>query len=295
MKVALAQIDPGLGDPDRNLALHLDAIRRARGKGADLIVFPELSLTGYMLQDLVPEMAEDPGTSRRLRAIASAAKGRGVVVGFVERAPGAVFHNAAGCFVDGALAHVHRKVYLPTYGMFDEGRYFAAGETFRTYEAPWGRTGILVCEDFWHTSASYLLALQGMEVLVVISASPVKGLDASRDLKSRRPWIDIARAVSRQMACWVVYVNRAGHEEGWSFQGGSFVCDPSGDLVAEGKLLEKDLVLASMPEAPLRKARLATPILRDEKIDLVRREMDRIALERGAGRPAPARGAGEKG
>src|SRR5262245_10053542 len=222
MKVALAQITPKLGDVEANLARHLDALRRARARKADLVVFPELSLTGYLLQDLVPEVAEEPATSRRLKALAAAAKGAGLVVGFIEKAVGERCFNAAACYASGNLLHVHRKVYLPTYGMFDEGRYVTPGETFRSFDAPWGRTGLLVCEDFWHLSASWLLSLQGMDVLVVISASPVKGLDRSKELKSRTPWIDLARVVSRQMACWVIYVNRAGYEDGWSFQGGSF-------------------------------------------------------------------------
>jgi predicted amidohydrolase len=281
MRIALAQIAPRLGDADANLTMHLEAIRRARRAGADLVVFPELSLTGYLLQDLVPEAAEEAPGGRRLRSIAAASKGVGVVLGFVEKAAGNLHYNAAACFVRGSLAHVHRKVYLPTYGMFDEGRYFAAGESFRPFTAPWGRTGVLICEDFWHLSSSYLLALQGIDLLVVISASPVKGLDASKGLKSREPWLDLARVVARQMACWVVYANRCGYEEGWAFQGGSFVCSPAGPVVAEGKILGPDLVIGDLAEAPLRSARLATPVMRDEKADLVRREIDRILAERG--------------
>jgi len=249
------------------------------------VVFPELSLTGYMLQDLVPETAEELARSRRLEAIAGASKGAGVVAGLVERGAGDLHYNAAACLSRGALLHVHRKVYLPTYGMFDEGRYFAAGETFRSFDAPWGRTGMLVCEDFWHLSASYLLALQGIDLLLVISASPVKGIDASRGLRCRQPWVDLARVVARQFACWVVYANRCGYEEGWAFQGGSFVCSPAGDLAAEGRILEPDLVVAVVAEAPLRKARLEAPVARDERPELVLREMERILAERGGSAP----------
>jgi predicted amidohydrolase len=295
MKAAIVQIAPKLGDPDANLARHLEGVRRARARGADLVVFPELSLTGYLLQDLVPEMAEEARGGRRLKALAAASRGIGLVSGFVERGAGLSFFNAAACFSSGALIHVHRKVYLPTYGMFDEGRYFSPGDTFRTFDAPWGRTGMLICEDFWHLSAPYLLSLQGLEVLIVISASPVKGVDASPRLKSAAPWVDLARAVARQMSCWVIYANRSGYEDGWSFQGGSFVCAPSGELIAEGKVLKDDLVVAALPAAALRKARLAYTLLRDEKIDLVRREMDRIAFERPASTIARRAASGEPG
>ena len=276
MKIALAQTAPKLGDPDANLRRHLELVRSARLKGADLVVFPELSLTGYMLQDLVTEVAEDARRGARLRALAAASKRIGIVAGFVERAPGILHYNSAGLFLGGALAHLHRKVYLPTYGMFDEGRYFAAGDTFRTVDTPWGRTGLLICEDFWHLSSSWLLSLQGMEVLIVDSAGPAKGIDASKDLKSAATWLELGRVVARQLACWVIYVNRAGYEEGWAFQGGSFICDPTGEVTASAKLMREDLVVATMPPSALRKARLTTPLARDEKADLIRREMERI-------------------
>jgi len=280
MKIALAQIAPRLGDPDHNLSRHVDIIRRARLKGAGLVVFPELSLSGYMLQDLVPDVAEDPARGRRIQALASASRSTGVIAGFVEKTPGLLYYNAAGCFVSGSLAHVHRKVYLPTYGMFDEGRYFAAGDSFQTFDAPWGRTGLLVCEDFWHLTSSWLLSLQGMETLVVISAGPAKGVDSSAELRSHAIWLELGKVVARQLAVWVVFVNRIGYEEGWAFQGGSFVCSPSGDVVASARLLKEDLVVAALSRAPLRKARLSTPLARDEKLDLVRREMERIIGEK---------------
>lgn len=284
MKVALAQIAPKLGDSDANLERHLEIIRRCGRKGADLIVFPELSLTGYMLQDLAAEVAEPARGSRRLKAIASAAGSGGVILGFVERGEGHLHYNAAVCFARGRPIGCHRKVYLPTYGMFDEGRYFAAGESFRSFEAPWGRTGLLVCEDFWHLSASYLLALQGMDLLAVISACPAKGLDASRELRSVAIWSDLAQVVARHLSCWVLYANRVGYEDGWAFQGGSFVCAPTGELVARAKSLKEEILVADLPDRILRRARANAPLLRDEKPDLVRREIDRILAERAGAR-----------
>src|SRR5712691_9979961 len=200
MKIALAQTAPKLGDPDFNLARHLELVRRARSKGADLVVFPELSLTGYMLQDLVPEVSEETRRGARLRALSAASRRIGIVAGFVERAPGILYYIAAGLFLGGALAHLHRKVYLPTYGMFDEGRYFAAGDTFQTFDAPWGRTGLLICEDLWHLSSSWLLSLQGMEALIVVSAGPAKGVDGSGDLRSHSTWVELGRVIARQLS-----------------------------------------------------------------------------------------------
>src|SRR5262245_25416080 len=119
-KAVLAQIAPTLGDLDRNLEIHLGEIARARKAGASLIVFPELSLTGYLLQDLVPECAVETSGSRHIAALQRASRDIAIVAGFVEQTPGVLFHNTAACFMEGRIAHLHRKVYLPTYGMFDE-------------------------------------------------------------------------------------------------------------------------------------------------------------------------------
>ena len=278
-RVVLAQIAPALGDLDRNLALHLAEIRRAARAGADLIVFPELSLTGYLLQDLVADCAQ-PLHGGGLDRLAKASRDIAIVAGFVEQSPGLSFHNAAAAFVDGNLAHVHRKVYLPTYGMFDEGRYFAPGEVFRTFMAPWGRTGILICEDFWHLSSSWLLALEGMELLIVMSNSPTKGLDASKEPPSRTSWLNLGVVTAQFLSCYVVYVNRTGYEDGWNYGGGSFAVGPNGKVLAEGKLLKSDRVSVTLNGPAIRAARTAYPVLRDEKLDLVRRELERIAAWR---------------
>jgi len=282
MKAVLAQIAPALGDLERNLAIHLDEMRRAARAGAGLIVFPELSLTGYLLQDLVADCAQVPSESRLLKRLAEASRriGIAVVAGFVEQGPGLTFYNSAGCFIAGRLAHRHRKVYLPTYGMFDEGRYFGAGDVFRTFDAPWGRTGILICEDFWHVSSSWLLAQEGMELLLVVSNSPTKGLNEEDRLPSRTTWLTLGSAIARFLSCFVLYVNRAGYEDGWNFGGGSFAVAPSGEPFAEGRSLATDRVVVPLRPAALRKARAVAPLLRDEKLDLVRRELDRIAAAR---------------
>ena len=279
-KVLLSQIAPSLADLDLNLRMHLDEIRRASRAGADLIVFPELSLTGYLLQDLVSDCAQEVESSVPLTALAKASRDIAVVAGWVERTPGSVYHNTAGCFIKGRLAHQHRKVYLPTYGMFDEGRYFGAGEVFRTFDAPWGRTGLLICEDFWHLSSSYLLAQEGMEVLIVVSNSPTKGVDASGTPPGQAAWLSLGSVVARFLTCFVIYVNRTGYEEGWNFSGGSYVVAPSGRVLAQGKSPGPDRVVASLDAALVRRTRTASPLLRDEKLDLVRRELDRIAAAR---------------
>lgn len=279
----LAQIAPSLGDLEGNLATHLAEIRRAEKSGADLIVFPELSLTGYLLQDLVADCAQDPASSPLLGRLAKSSGKVAVLAGFVELDRSGTCYNSAICFHREAAIHKHRKVYLPTYGMFDEARYFGAGDVFRSFDAPWGRTGVLICEDFWHLSSSYLLSQQGMEVLVVMSNSPTKGLDASSSPAGRTGWLRLGEVVASFLTCHVIYVNRTGYEDGWNYGGGSYALSPQGRLVADAKLFKTDSVIATLPHADLRSRRTAFPILRDEKLDLVRREVERIAAGRYGG------------
>jgi predicted amidohydrolase len=161
VNVVLAQLAPFLGDVPRNLERHLAVIGEARDGGAHLVVFPELSLTGYFLKDLVPDVALRPDAPE-LADLARAADGVDLLVGAVLETEDTRFHNAALYFSGGRLVHVHRKVYLPTYGLFDEQRYFAQGDRFRAFEAPlpaahqprpW-HAGVLICEDMWHLSGA---------------------------------------------------------------------------------------------------------------------------------------------
>src|SRR4051812_13753954 len=152
--IALAQIAPKLGDLAGNLELHKRQIAAAKKQNSDLIVFPELSLTGHFLRDMVPDVAL-AADADELQALADAAGEAALVVGFVEESLDRRFYNSAFFAEDGHILHVHRKVYLPTYGLFEEQRYFAAGERIRAFDsARFGRVGLLVCEDFWHLSAA---------------------------------------------------------------------------------------------------------------------------------------------
>ena len=169
LRIALAQIAPRLGDVDANLARHLELVSEAREAGAGLLVFPELGLTGYLLQDLASEVAmrlDDP----RLTRLAAATSGLSAVVSFVEESADHRLFIAAALLEGGEIRHVHRKIHLPTYGMFDERRFFAPGDTVRAASSRLGvGIGLAVCEDFWHLSTPQLLALDGAQILVNIS------------------------------------------------------------------------------------------------------------------------------
>jgi predicted amidohydrolase len=267
-RVALAQIAPRLGDLEANLSLHLETIQRARRKGASLVAFPELSLTGYLLRDDVPDLALRVD-DRRLGRLLKASRDIDVVVGLVEEGPGHQFHNAAAYLSGGRVLHVHRKVYLPTYGMFDEGRDFAPGDRFRSFETPFGPAGLLVCEDAWHSSASWLLAQEGAEVLLVLSSGPTRGArPRQKDVSSVAVWHQLLRTTAQFLTTFVLYVNRVGYEDGLNFGGGSIAVDPFGREVAALPALEPGLAIAELDPVVLRRARTAYPLLRDEKLDL---------------------------
>ena len=282
LQVAIAQIAPRLGDVEANLERHLELVDAAERAGAALVLFPELSLTGYFVADLVPEVAlrEESTTLRRL---ADAARRIDVVAGCVLESDDARFFNASLYLSGGAIHHVHRKVYLPTYGLFDEARYFAQGDRFRSFEAPlaaasarpW-RAGMLVCEDMWHPTAPALLARQGVEVFLCPSASPARGVGRGHSLGSERSYDAMTRTYAQLFGSYLVYCNRVGFEDGVGFWGGSRVVGPDGRLVAPAAGSDECLVLHRLDRAAVRRARIANPLLRDERHDINDSETDRL-------------------
>ena len=166
-QIALAQINTRLGNLQTNLEKHLALIQEARQAGADLLVFPELSMTGYVLQDLVSSVAITPTADDPVfRHLLQASQEIDLVVGFVEEDSRHRFFIAGAYLSAGQVVHIHHKVYLPTYGLFDEGRFFAWGDKIRAFDTRFGRMGMLICEDFWHASPPYLLWLDGADITV---------------------------------------------------------------------------------------------------------------------------------
>ncbi|GAB4409143.1 MAG: carbon-nitrogen hydrolase [Anaerolineae bacterium] len=281
MKVmlGLAQISPKLGDVPANLEKHLARMEEAAAQGVQLLLFPELSLTGYYLQDMVYELAiapsaDDPTFGPLLAA--TRRLGLDVTVGFVEEDRRHRFFISQAYLSDGAIVHVHRKVYLPTYGMFDEGRYFAWGDSVRAFETRFGRVGMLICEDFWHASPPYLLWLDGADVLLLHSASPGRGLGEDPRLHSAR-WVELVnRAYASLFTDFVIHCNRVGFEDGLNFWGGSSVADPNGEFLFQGPYFEEALVVGSFDLNQLHRTRYRLPLLRDERTGLMMRELARI-------------------
>ena len=286
-KLALSQISTVLGDVQANLNKHLQIIDQACEDNVDLLVFPELSLTGYFLQDLVPTVALRPNLSDPVfRRLIEASQKLDMVVGFVQEDERNRFYIASAYLSGGEVLHVHQKIYLPTYGLFDEGRFFAWGDKVRAFDTRFGRVGLLVCEDFWHASLPYLLWQDGADILIFSSASPGRGLSQEPQLDSAR-WVDhINRAYASLFTTFVAHTNRVGYEDGLHFWGGAMVYDPNGNVLARAPQQEEALLICEIDLNQLHRTRARLPLLRDERTALVERELNRILTQgmRPAGR-----------
>jgi len=276
--VAAVQYSPRLGDVETNLELHAKSIAEARGSGADLVVFSELSLTGYLLRDMVSTVALrlDSAEMKHLKKLSQSRK-IAVLVGFVEETRSFRFHNSAVLLDRGEVVAVHRKVYLPTYGMFDEQRYFARGTEVRAFDSRFGRGAILICEDLWHPSTAYLAALDDALFVLCPSASPLRGVSEGHEQDDNaRYWELINRFYASTFSLSLVYVNRTGFEDGIGFWGGSEILDASGECMAKARYYEPDLIFAEIRPKMARRRRIAAPLLRDEDLDLTINELLRI-------------------
>jgi len=279
MTVGLAQMYPKLGDVHANLEKHLDFIEQAAAQHVDLIVFPELSLTGYQVMDMVPELAaratpDDPVFARML----DASHRMDIMFGFVQEDSRNRFFIAAAYLSDGEVRHIHHKIYLPTYTMFDDGRYFDEGQHIRAFDTQFGRVGMLICEDFWHMSAPYVLWMDGADILLLHSASPSRGVSIAEQgrLTSTR-WVEMMnQTYASSLTSYVIHVNRVGYEDGKNFWGGSSIANPEGEFVTQAPYFDETLIVQSVDLNQLHRTRSRLPLLRDERPLLVQNELKRI-------------------
>ncbi len=279
IRIAVGQIKPTLGNIERNLSLVEDVIKQAEKDGAQLLVLPELGLTGYHLRDMVPVVAmhnEHPVIQRMLQHSHKMA----IVFGYAEESPDHRFYNSALYLEDGKIAHRHRKVYLPTYGMFDELRYFAAGDSISAFDTNLGRMGILICEDVWHLSTGCILSADGADIMLHIASSPARGMQKESRMDVFDVWEELNRTYASAFCCYVVFANRVGCEDGITFWGGSEVIDPDREVVAKARYFDEELLVAEINPEKIRRAQMYTPVRRDEDILLTLRELKRIQAER---------------
>jgi predicted amidohydrolase len=279
-RLRIEQLAPALGDADANLARIAAAQADAAADGVDLLVTPELSMTGYDVRDAVHSLAL-PESDEPFPGLAG---GPDVVVGCIERDAGFVPYNAALHLRGGRVLHRHRKVYLPTYGMFDEGRWFGRGGAVRAYDAGGGwRMGMLVCEDLWHPALGWLLAAQGAHLLVVQSAAAGRGSVAGGANGGRfaswDAWEHLARAAAIACGVYVALANRVGVEGPLCFAGGSMIVAPDGAVLARADDLGEDRITAVLSLDAVAAARRPYAHARDDDPRLVARELARILAD----------------
>ena len=294
MNAALVQFKPRKGDVAANLAAMGDVFAQLAPDAPDLVVFPEAALTGYFLEGAVYELALECETMARAvdeRWRANASHAGDVVVGFYENVEG-TFHNSAmyvRCGEPGGprIVHVHRKMFLPTYGVFDEERFLTRGRRLSTFESAFGTAAILICEDAWHALMPTVAALKGARLLIVPSASPGRGLcSGDGELESNLRWKAILSSAAAEHGVYVLYAGLVGFEGGKGMSGGTCAYSPRGELLASAGPLDACIVRVTLDRAEVDLARAMIPLLGDlsavlpdlwldEEIPVLRRLEDR--------------------
>lgn len=237
MNVALIQSSPKLNRSNLQEVLALVE----KHADADVVVFPELALSGYMLQD---KLFEDAWHIQELNDLAAASLKCDIAIGAALWDNGQVY-NSALYFSHGELLHIHHKNHLPTYGMFEEGRYFASGDSITEFETSYGRAAMVVCEDLWRAQTLASLAACDLDVIYVLAASPAR--DFSDDgLLIERQWDALLKSCALLTHAYVVFVNRVGFEDGLGFWGGSRVITPLGESEYTLGLLDTEAKVVSL-------------------------------------------------
>ncbi|MGH3383690.1 MAG: nitrilase-related carbon-nitrogen hydrolase [Nocardioidaceae bacterium] len=280
MRITLAQVDAELGDIDANVDRAAQAIEAARRDRSDLIVFPELHLSGYTIGTVDADLSIRTD-DERLERLAELAGDAGVVLGFVEDGPGGMnTYNSAAYFQHGRLVHVHRKLYLSTYLAFEEHKHFTPGPRMRAFPAgDAGRMAILVCNDAWQAQLAFLATQDGARILLVPVASGQSNFPERYD--SQGYWRGITRFYGRMCQLFVVFVNRVGVEGSLRFWGGSHLVDPWGNVVAEAAEGTEHVLTLEIDTTDVRRRRREIPLVKEARLDLIGREVARLLDESG--------------
>jgi len=274
MKVRAIQFSPALGDSEKNLEYHAARISEAVRDGCELIVFPELSLSGYQLKDIAPDVALRPGGSR-WRQIEALSKKIDIILGAPLEEDAGILYNAALYFSRGKWRHTHRKVQLPNYGMFEERMIFKPGDVFRTFKIGTMTAGILICREILFPMLAYLYFIQKTDLLIGISNSPQRGIGKD-GISSYQLWENMGYVFSQFYHQNYLFVNRVGFEDGIGFGGGSFFARAGRGICQKARYIDEDAFDAEIQTADVRRARLSSSYLRDDQPQLVLKELRRI-------------------
>ena len=274
LRLAIAQMRPDKGAYRDNLN-QLGALLREVGswpEPPELVVTPESALTGYFLEGGVRELAL-PATQLfedlAAQHVESGAPPLDIAIGFYEVHRNQLYNSSLYASLGGAdagIRHIHRKVFLPTYGVFDEERFVEPGRSVQAFDTRWGRAAMLICEDVWHSLTPTIAALDGAQLIIVPSATPARGLKPgvgdSRPANLER-WERLARSISEEHGVYVVVTQLVGFEGGKGFAGGSVLSGPRGELLAEGPIFEPAIITATLDFDEITRARADQPLLSD--------------------------------
>lgn len=278
LRIGAAQFASVTGELETNFATHHHWVAEARAAGVDVLVFPELSLTGHYGAERLLQVAMRRGDTR-LRALSAAAGDMTLVVGFVEEGPAAQFYNAAAVMRNGRTVYLHRKINLPSYGRLIETKYYAQGRFVDTHpmDDHW-RMGLLICADLWNPALTHLSFLHGATVLLAPISSGVEAVGEAFDNPSG--WATTMQFYSMMYGAPSVMVNRTGVEGDLTFWGGSRILDPFGKpLAIAGDAAA--LITAEIDYEQVRQARALLPTVRDSNMGLVERETRRLTATLG--------------
>jgi predicted amidohydrolase len=278
LRVALAQVDSVLGDTEGNLRKAKEVVAEAKSRDADLTVFPELSLSGYALGDLGDDVAIEV-RGETISSLAEAAGEMAVVVGFCEEGRGFQTYNSAAYLEGGVLRHVHRKLYLPNYRIYEERKHYNPGQSMRAFDTRFGRMAMLICNDAWQPFLPFIAVQDDAQVLIIPADSGSYPYPELLDTKGY--WRGITRFYARMLESYVVFVNRVGRQDEIVFWGYSHVVDPWGTVVAEGPLFEEALIVVDIDLGHVRRRRREMPLVKEARLGLLAKELNRLVEEGG--------------
>ncbi|MGH1541604.1 MAG: nitrilase-related carbon-nitrogen hydrolase [Arenicella sp.] len=273
--VGCAQINSVLGDIQSNVEKHIVSIKEAKANDCDLLVFPELSLTGYRMDDYGRSLAVSIDSDVLNQIAIEVDKSISVVIGFVEEGPCGLVYNSAALLNDSKVCFVHRKMSLPTFGRLDEGKYFAEGRTVQLYNlsSEWTLSS-LICQDVWQPSLVHVAAMKGATLFVSPFCSAIGGIGENYD--NAAGWEITSKYISMTYGMPSIMCNRVGKEKDFEYWGGSSIVGPYGNILTKAGA-DEELILAQLDYMDVQDARYSLPIVRDCRIDTTIRELQKAA------------------
>lgn len=280
-RIAVAQVDAAVGNLSGNVKRHAAFVKKAIKQKAQIVVFPELSLSGYSVRDLSWDVAVNVASPKsELQELVRLSRSITIIAGGVEEAENFGIYNSAFVFEDGKIFSGHRKIYPPTYGMFEEMRYFNQGKSVIPFSSKHGKLGILICEDLWHLSLPYIHAHSGATIIIALAASPARLSGSGEKLSNAVVNSEHHKTYARLLSSYLVFANRVGIEDGVSFWGGSEIITPSGNTAAVAKLFDEDLIVANVEDEEIRRARRFSRHFVDDSPDFTIEQLKNAAKDR---------------